>query len=699
MAVSLSTETILIVDDNPTNLEVLSETLTSAGLQVAVAIDGVGAIEQVDYHQPDLILLDVMMPGIDGFETCRRLKANPTSADIPVIFMTALADTEHKVKGLSIGAVDYINKPFQQDEVLARVRGHLQLRSFSKALEEQNQRLKHEIKKRQSVESALLRLNKELEKRVEDRTVELSRVLQQLQQTQAQLIHQNEELEQRVKDRTLELQQAKNAADKANCAKSEFIANMSHEVRTPLNGILGYAQILQRSQTLTPQERKGVDTINQCGSHLLTLINDILDFSKIEAEKMDLYPMSFHLPVFLQGVGEIFSVRADQKKIGFIYQPDPSLPNGVYVDEKRLRQVLINLLGNAVKFTKHGAVTFKVKVLGRQKTQELAGEIGTIMNSQLSTVKLRFEIHDTGVGVSPNALERIFMPFEQAGDDRAQSQGTGLGLTISQKILSLMNSHIQVTSEQGRGSTFWFDLEIPEVQDWIPSASISNKGVIVGFRGTKSKILVVDDRIENRSVMSSLLTPLGFELEEAGDGEEGMAKVMSFKPDLIVTDLVMPVMDGFELIRRLRQSSQTQAIPIVASSASVFHADQCESLAAGADEFLSKPIDVELVMDMLQSLLELEWIYQAVGSGALPANPSQTKFVSGQTDTIAVPPPDVLSNLYALAKKGDLDAILEAAAQLQQNQDFQSFTQELTRLAEGFQIKQLQTFIQSYIEV
>ena len=294
---TFQSQTILIVDDNFTNLEVLSETLTRSGFQVSVAIDGESAIDQVKYHPPSLILLDIMMPGIDGFETCVRLKRDPISKNIPVIFMTALSNTETKVKGFSLGAVDYITKPFQREEVLVRVQVQLKLQNLSKTLEDQNQLLRHEIQQREHAE--------------------------------------------------ILLKAAKEEADKANQAKSEFLANMSHEVRTPLNGILGYAQILQTSKNFNEKERKGLNIIHQCGTHLLTLINDVLDLSKIEARKMELYATSFHFPAFVQGVAEIFNIRAEQKKISFICQFDSEIPNGILADEKRLRQVLINLLGNA----------------------------------------------------------------------------------------------------------------------------------------------------------------------------------------------------------------------------------------------------------------------------------------------------------------------------------------------------------------
>lgn len=648
MTVNSYNENILIVDDNPINLEVLSESLTQKGFQVAVAVDGLSALEQVQYHLPALILLDIMMPEIDGFETCRRLKNNPTSADIPIIFMTALADTENKLRGFSLGAVDYITKPFHQEEVLARVKMQLKLHNLTKILEEQNQRLKTEIEQREITESLL--------------------------------------------------KEAKKKADQANKAKSEFLANMSHEVRTPLNGILGYAQILQMSKNLTEKEHKGINIIQQCGSHLLTLINDILDLSKIEAQRMDLYPTSFHFPSFLQGVAEIFSIRAEQKKISFIYQLDPELPNGIHADEKRLRQVLINLLGNSIKFTEHGAVTLRVKATKSNKAESNP-------NHQQPNVTINFQVEDTGVGISPDKLDKIFLPFEQAGDGKTQAEGTGLGLAITRNILALMNTRIQVTSQVGKGSIFSFDLEIPIVKmdDWTRYGRSSSRGIITGFRGENNKILVVDDRWENRSVILNLLQPVGFEIVEANNGQEGLDKAREWLPDLILVDLVMPVMDGFELIRRLRSEPQLEGVKIIASSASVFEAEQCESITAGANEFLPKPISTESLMEMLRSFLALEWIYEAREKDTIGEEPDRTSHPSDSTqksvEQMLPPGSDILTQLYSLAKKGDLDEILEVANQLeQQDRKFRPFAQELCRLAENFQVKQLQSFIQEYTD-
>ncbi|MCC5643599.1 response regulator [Nostoc sp. CHAB 5824] len=481
-----------------------------------------------------------------------------------------------------------------------------------------------------------------------------------------------------------ELKKSKAAADTANHAKSEFLANMSHELRTPLNGILGCAQILLRSPALPNQEQYHVNIIEQCGSHLLTLINDILDLSKIEAKKLELYPDDVHFPSFFQGIVEICQIRAEQKGILFLYKPALNLPTGVHVDVKRLRQVLLNLLGNAIKFTDEGQVTFNIEVIDQSPS-----------DGQTVKHRLRCTVEDTGIGITPAELSKIFQPFEQVGEKKRQAEGTGLGLAITRQLVQMMGSDIHVESQIGKGSSFWFELEIPETTDWVQSAIAASEKQIIGFEGSPYTILMVDDRWENRTVITNLLQPLGFNVVEASNGKEGLEKAIALKPDLIITDLLMPEMDGFELIKHLRHTPEIQGVKIIVSSASVFEADQHRSLQAGGNDFLSKPIQVDELLEQLKLYLNLEWIYKQFQPDGEKAK--ETTTANSQSAQSIPPSPQILQELVTLASKGNFNAILKWADQLEETDTtFVPFANELRQLARQFDEDLILNFLTQY---
>lgn len=415
-------------------------------------------------------------------------------------------------------------------------------------------------------------------------------ILEDQRQAEEDLKQHREDLEDIVRRRTIQLAEARDKAEASYRAKSTFLANMSHEIRTPMNAILGFSQLLQRDASMNPSQQKHLDVIIRSGDHLLRLINDVLEMSKIEAGRLRVNNAPCNLHWIINDIEAMFRLRTDAKDLWLEVEKDPGLPMFVSIDAGRLRQVLINLLGNAVKFTSVGGVRLRI--------------------SQDSGKFLCFEIEDTGAGIGEKEMASLFEAFVQTRTGELAQEGTGLGLSISREIVKHMGGDIDVESEPGKGSTFSFKIKYKEAEEIVPQedeVAMDVSGLKEGQ--SNNKVLVVDDNESNREMLRLLLEPLGFELRILNDGSEVVDTIASWSPDLVLLDMKMPGKTGYEVLKEVRQDKKLMAVPIVAVTASTFEEDREAAMSAGASAFLSKPVDTDALMKLIAQLMPIEFDY------------------------------------------------------------------------------------------
>ena len=442
------------------------------------------------------------------------------------------------------------------------------------------------------------------------------------------------------------LRRATEKARVANRAKSQFLSNMSHELRTPLNIILGFAQLMMRNGSLNPHQQDYIDSINQSGEHLLNLINDVLEMSKIEAGKVALTPHDFDLHGLLQGIHTMFQFKAHSKGLQLSLHKADNLPQYIFSDESKLRQVLVNLVGNAVKFTQVGGIHLRVRASDWSKDAQ-------------DSVTLHFEVEDTGPGISAEDIEVLFDPFVQAKNPATQREGTGLGLPISRRFVEMMGGEISLSSRVGVGSQFVFSMKAGVVNRREVGSKV--QGTVIGLAANQPeyRILVVDDMPKSRQLLIDLLLPVGFEMKEACNGLEALSISQSWQPDLIWMDLRMPKMDGYEATRQIKSQRRMgdQKPIVIALTGNAFTSEQQGAIAAGCDDFVCKPFHTETIFEKMAEYLNIQYIYRepvkrlAIGKMSDRQQVQSSSNMQITADDLQAMPSDWIAQVHQAATK------------------------------------------------
>jgi signal transduction histidine kinase/DNA-binding NarL/FixJ family response regulator len=564
------------------------------------------------------------------------------------------------------------------------------LEAVNVALRESEQRFSTLATVHKRTEDELQKNRVDFEELVQERTVALQRENDERKRAETWLLSMNEQLQEEIavrKNVEKELQQAKDAAEFANRAKSQFLANMSHELRTPLNAILGFSQLLERDPQLSSIQREYLDIINRSGEHLLMLINDILDLATIEAGKVVLKPRSFDLYQTLTQIEDMFRGRIERKRLQFLVERAADLPQYVTTDEQKLRQILMNLISNAVKFTKEGSITLRARPLKIEDLQLTIETPQTMINNQQSIIiNLQFEVEDTGIGMSPEELDHIFTPFGQTASGRHMPEGTGLGLAISRQFVELMGGVLTVSSHKGTGSLFRFTIQGEPGEPTLLKPHMRRQVVGLAPGQPTYRILIAEDDEFSQTLLHKLLQSVGFEVQDAVNGQEALEVFTRWEPHFIWMDLRLPVMDGYEATRQIREVERQRAegkgqemtgkeqsatgerqeedtinpsplalrsIPIIGLTASAFEEHREHALAAGCNGFIRKPFKETEIFEMMAKYLGVSYIYKEDKQQTVEGKGMELygKILPLTPELLAALPPDLFANLKRAAEQ------------------------------------------------